>query len=68
MAQDAAGVSGLAQMLEQRAAARRERIAAALRDEGVEAAVEGEAVRARGRSLRDRWMRELPLRDAGRGS
>ena len=61
-------MSGLERMVEQRAAAWRERIAAALRDEGADAAVEGEAVRARGRSLRDRWMRELALREAGRGS
>ena len=54
-------------MLERRAQARREGIAAALAEAGVEARIEGAAVRISGRGLRARWMRDLALRDAGRG-
>ncbi|MEA3388983.1 hypothetical protein [Sphingobium sp. CCH11-B1] len=53
-------------MLEDRAALRRARIAEAMRALGVEAEVEGEAVRARGAGLLARWMRDLGLREAGR--
>jgi hypothetical protein len=58
----------LERVLEARAARRREAIAAALREEGVAARVEGEAVVLSGRGLRARWARELALREAGRGS
>ncbi|HUD93427.1 hypothetical protein [Sphingobium sp.] len=54
-------------MAEARAARRRERIAAALAEEGVVAVVEGEAVRASGRGLAGRWWRDLALREAGQG-
>ncbi|WP_174522205.1 hypothetical protein [Sphingobium amiense] len=57
----------IARLLERRAQARREGIAAALTNAGVEAHVEGEAVRIGGRGLRARWMRNLALREAGRG-
>jgi hypothetical protein len=57
----------MARLLERRAQARREGIAAALARVGVEASVEGEAVRISGRGLRARWMRDLGLREAGRG-
>ena len=46
--------------------ARRRGIAAALAATGVEAQVEGEAVRFSGCGLRARWMSDLALRDAGR--
>ncbi|MFD1107487.1 hypothetical protein [Sphingobium olei] len=55
-------------MLEDRAARRRAEIAEALRAEGIEATVEGEAVRARAAGLIARWMRDLALREAGRGA
>lgn len=56
-----------ARWLERRAQARRDAIAAALARAGIEARQEGEAVRLRGRGLRARWMRDLALREAGRG-
>lgn len=57
----------LVALLEARVAARRARIVAALADMGVEAVVEGDAVRASGAGLMGRWWRDLGLRDAGRG-
>lgn len=56
----------LAALLEARVAARRARIAAALADIGVEAVVEGDAVRASGPGLVGRWWRDRALRDVGR--
>ncbi|SEI85616.1 hypothetical protein SAMN05518849_1011124 [Sphingobium sp. AP50] len=41
--------------------------AAALGDAGVEAGIEGEDVVAAGRGLRARWLRDLVMREAGRG-
>lgn len=57
----------LARLAEARAALLRGRVVAALADEGVEAVIEGEAVRASGRGLLTRWTRDLALREAGRG-
>lgn len=55
-------------LVERRAQRRRADVAAALRAAGVgEVTIEGEAVRASGRGLMARWMREARLRDAGRG-
>lgn len=47
-------------------ARRRAEIARALADMG-DVVVEGEAVQVSGRGLRARWMRDLALREAGRG-
>ncbi|MCP1468697.1 hypothetical protein J3E64_000364 [Sphingobium sp. OAS761] len=58
--------AALERMARARAAARREAIAAALAAQGVEARVEGDAVRMNGRGLAARWMRDLALREAGR--
>jgi hypothetical protein len=57
----------LERRLEARAEWWRERIAGAVRDMGVVAEIEGEAVRLSGRDIRRRWMDEARLRDAGRG-
>ncbi len=46
---------------------RRARIADAARGVGVDAEVEGEAVRLSGRGLMRRWMTDARLRDLGRG-
>ncbi|MFB0872554.1 MULTISPECIES: hypothetical protein [unclassified Sphingobium] len=59
--------AALARMAEARAARWRDRIVAALADAGVEAGIEGEAVRASGRGLLARRARDLALREAGRG-
>ncbi|WHO40502.1 hypothetical protein PMI04_007865 [Sphingobium sp. AP49] len=53
--------------MQRRAAHRRGAIVQALAGLGVTAAIEGEAVRLSGHGLARRWMRELPLREAGRG-
>lgn len=57
----------LARIADMRAARLRDRVVAALADAGVEARIEGEAVRASGRGLLARWARDLALREAGRG-
>jgi hypothetical protein len=57
----------LVRLVEARAAAGRAAIVAALGDAGVEAGIEGEDVVAAGRGLRGRWLRDLALREAGRG-
>lgn len=55
-------------LAERRAARRRADVAAAFRAAGVgDVAIEGETVRASGRGLLARWMRDARLRDAGRG-
>ncbi|MFY9351013.1 MAG: hypothetical protein WBL20_11100 [Sphingobium sp.] len=59
--------AALARLAEARVARVRDRIVAALADEGVEAVIEGEAVRAQGAGLLGRWARDLALREAGRG-
>jgi hypothetical protein len=59
--------AALVRMVEARAAMRRAAIVAALGDAGVDALVEGEDVVAAGRGLRGRWLRDLALREAGRG-
>ena len=59
--------AALERLVEERAARRRARIAAALAEEGVAAVVEGEDVRASGPGLAARWSRELALREAGQG-
>lgn len=59
--------AALARIAEARAARLRDRVLAALADEGVEAVIEGEAVRVSGRGLLARWARDLALREAGRG-
>ncbi|WP_240334272.1 hypothetical protein [Sphingobium estronivorans] len=53
-------------LVEERVAARRREIAAAISAMGVEARVEGEDVRLSGRGLMRRWMGDLGLREAGR--
>lgn len=58
---------GLNARVEARAARWRARIVEAAQELGVAAAVEGEAVRLSGRNIRQRWMDEARLRDAGRG-
>lgn len=58
--------AALERMVEARAARRRERIVAAMADLGIEARVEGDAVRAQGVGLTARWQSDLMLRDAGR--
>jgi len=50
-----------------RVEARRQGIVAAAGPLGVEALVEGEGVRLSGPGLKRRWMRDLALREAGRG-
>ncbi|AJR26548.1 hypothetical protein TZ53_21070 [Sphingobium sp. YBL2] len=55
-------------LVEARMEARRRGIAAALAATGVEAQVEGEAVRLSGRGLKARWMGDLALREAVRHS
>ncbi|WP_218036408.1 hypothetical protein [Sphingobium sp. EM0848] len=52
-------------LVEERVAARRRAIAAAVSAAGVEARVEGEDVRLSGRGLMRRWMGDLLLREAG---
>lgn len=54
-------------MLARRVAQRRAAVVAAFADLGVEAVVEGDAVRASGRGIMARWWRDLALREAGRG-
>lgn len=67
MATDAAGMKvRLKALVEARLEARRQGIAAALAASAIEARVEGEAVRLSGRGLKDRWMGDLALREAGR--
>lgn len=58
--------AALERIVEARAARRRERIAAAMAELGIEARVEGDAVRAQGVGLAVRWQNDLTLRDAGR--
>jgi hypothetical protein len=53
-------------LLENRAARRRAAIAADARAMGVEAAIQGEAVRLSGPGIVARWWRDLALREAGR--
>lgn len=60
-------VQRIAAIAEERAARRREAVAQSMRDAGVEAAVEDEAVRLTGRGLMRRWIDDLALREAGRG-
>ncbi|KFG89427.1 hypothetical protein BV98_002811 [Sphingobium herbicidovorans NBRC 16415] len=69
MAADAAGVRVrvLARLVEARAARRRREVADAMLAAGVEAQVEGEAVRLSGRGLLRRWADDLAVREAGRG-
>lgn len=73
VAADAAGMNGaslrrLARLAEERAARRREEVARAAADAGVEeTAIEGETVRLSGPALMRRWMNGLGLREAGRG-
>lgn len=72
VASDAAGMSGrllarLKSLAEGRAQQRREAIAEATTGLGVDAFVEGEAVRLSGRGLLRRWLSDLALREAGRG-
>ncbi len=51
-----------------RGARRRQAVAEAMLDAGVEAVrVDGEAVRLSGRGLMRRWMSDLSMREAGRG-
>ncbi|MGA1850896.1 MULTISPECIES: hypothetical protein [Sphingobium] len=52
--------------MEERAARRRAAIVDALGEQGVAAAIEGEAVRASAPGLKARWMTDLSLREAGR--
>lgn len=58
--------AALARLVEARAARQRERIAAALAEEGVAAVVQGDDVLVSGRGLATRWSRDLALREAGR--
>lgn len=58
--------AALERMVEARAARRRERIAAAMVELGIEARGEGDDVRAQGVGLAGRWQNDLLLRDAGR--
>lgn len=68
LAADAAGMrAALEGMLARRVAQRRAAAVAAFADLGVEAVVEGDAVRASGRGIMARWWRDLALREAGRG-
>lgn len=69
MAADAAGVklAVLVRLVEARAEHRRRAVADAMLAAGVDAQVEGEAVRLSGRGLLRRWMNDLGLREAGRG-
>nr|WP_083535884.1 hypothetical protein [Sphingobium sp. MI1205] len=69
MAADAAGVklAALVRLVEARAERRRREVADAMLAAGVEAQVEGEAVRLSGRGLLRRWTGDLALREAGRG-
>ena len=74
MAADAAGVSGamlrrLVRLTQEGAARRRDAVARAAIAAGVEdAQVDGEIVRLTGPGLMRRWMSDLGLREAGRGS
>lgn len=55
-------------IVEARAEQRREAVAQAMLDAGVEEArVEGEVVRLSGRGLLRRWLADIGLREAGRG-
>jgi len=56
----------LTRRMEERAARRRAAIVDALGEQGVAAAIEGEAVRASASGLKARWMADLSLREAGR--
>lgn len=56
----------VARIAEARAGSRREEVAAAMRASGIEARVEGEAVRLTGWGLLRRWLSDLALREAGR--
>lgn len=68
LAADAAGMrAALEAMLARRVAQRRAAVVTAFADLGVEAVVEGDAVRASGRGIMARWWRDLALREAGRG-
>lgn len=68
LAADADGMrAALEGMLARRVAQRRAAVVAAFADLGVEAVVEGDAVRASGRGIMARWWRDLALREAGRG-
>ncbi len=68
LAADAAGMrAALEAMLARRVAQRRAAVVAAFAELGVEAVVEGDAVRASGRAIMARWWRDLALREAGRG-
>lgn len=68
LAADAAGMrAALEAMLARRVARRRAAVVAAFAELGVEAVVEGDAVRASGRGIMARWWRDLALREAGRG-
>lgn len=60
-------IGRMMRLAQDRAAARRAAIVAALADVGVAAQIEGEAVRASGPGLAARWWRDLALRQAGRG-
>ena len=71
LAADAAGMrtAVLARLAEARASRRRRAIADAMLASGVEEAwIEDEAVGLSGRGLMRRWLRDLRLREAGRGS
>lgn len=59
--------AALEAMLARRVAQRRAAVVAAFAQLGVEAVVEGDAVRASGRGIMARWWRDLALREAGRG-
>ena len=59
--------AALEAMLARRVARRRMAVVAAFAQLGVEAVVEGDAVRASGRGIMARWWRDLALREAGRG-
>ncbi|WP_243855731.1 hypothetical protein [Sphingobium vermicomposti] len=65
----AAMLGRMIRMVEARAERRRRAVASAAISAGVEDAwVEGESVRLTGRGLVRRWMSDLGLREAGRGS
>lgn len=62
----AAMIARARERVEALAERRRAGIANAARDAGIDAEVDGEAVRLSGRGLMERWMTDARLRDLGR--